>query len=294
MKKSLGVLCAFASAFIFGFTPVLGKLSYAGGSNGVTLTFLRALIALPVLYLLIRANGQTLRLSREQARHILLIGILGPAATTLLLYSSYEYLPVGISTVLHFMYPVLVSLAEMLFFHEKATPAKLTALGLCTAGVVFFLESGSVRPLGIVLALLSGVTYTYYMLGVERSSLRSLHHFKLSFYFCLIGLLVSGVFGACTKTLRFQLSAEAWLFSALVSLFVSVGAITFFQLAITRIGAAPTAILSTLEPICSVLMGLLFLHESLSPAKLAGCGLILAGVVIATRAQLRKKEAAAN
>ena len=102
MKKYLGIFVALLSAFIFGFTLMLGKLSYAGGSNGTMLAFLRAAFAIPVLFLILKWQGIPLKISKEERRALFCIAVPGPALTTVLLYSSYQYILTGIATVLHF------------------------------------------------------------------------------------------------------------------------------------------------------------------------------------------------
>lgn len=292
MKKYAGLFAAFVSALIFGVTPVLGKLSYEGGSNGITLTFLRAAFAIPLLLVILIVQKVPLRITRREAIDLLAVGILGPAATTILLYTSYQYVAVGVATILHFVYPMTVTLAGLLFFKSKVSKAKLVSLLLGAGGVILFFEKyGSVGMTGIIFALASSLSYTLYMIGVERTSLGNMYPFKLSFYFCLVSFIISGLFGVFTSNLTFALTPSAWLYSFLVSVLVSIGAITLFQIAITRIGASTTAILSTLEPITSVLLGTLILSETLSSAKVTGVVAIITSVLIITLAQVREDPA---
>ena len=57
MRKHYGVLATLLSAFIFGFTPILAKWTYVGGSNAISLTFYRSFMALPVLYIILNSRG---------------------------------------------------------------------------------------------------------------------------------------------------------------------------------------------------------------------------------------------
>ena len=282
--RSFGVLAAILSAALFGSTGILGKLSYSGGSNGVTLAFLRSAFAVPVLFLLLKRGRISLKLSRAEITALLKVGILGPAATTVLLYSSYEYISVGLATVLHFLYPVVVMVTGLVCFRERVRFAKILAVVMGFVGVLCSLDDlGQIRITGIVLALLSSVSYTVYMVGVERTALSRMHHFKLSFYVGILSMVVSSVYGLASGSLTLRLTPAAWGASFLVSMLVSVGAVTLFQMAITRVGASTTAILSTLEPITSLILGGLILSEPFSVSKGIGCVLILTSVVLVTR-----------
>lgn len=289
MKKYLGTLSAIGSALIFGFTPIWGRMSYDGGSNGIMLTFFRAAFALPVLFLILKKQHVSLKISREEIKDLLVIGALGPAMATVLLYSSYQFIETGVATVLHFSYPVVVTLAGVILFHEKVGIGKIAALLCSFCGMLMFFESGTGGNItGVILALASSIAYTIYMIGVEKTSLRGMHHFKLTFYVCCIAMVVSFTAGLFTNSITFALTPTAWIYTVLVSMFASIGAVTLLQVSIQLIGASSTAILSTLEPITSVVLGAVILSESLSSRKLIGCLFILCGVVWITVIQIRK------
>ena len=143
LQKYKGILFTILSATIFGFTPILGRITYDGGSNGITLTFLRSILALPVLYFLVRRRGLSIRVAPSEVKKILLTGVVGSALTTILLYSSYTYISVGMATTLHFVYPLVISVACVVLFKEKMTPLKICALVLATAGIFFFADKSS-------------------------------------------------------------------------------------------------------------------------------------------------------
>ncbi len=210
-------------------------------------------------------------------------GVFGAFATTVTLYMSYSYIPVGMATTLHFIYPVLVTAGCVLIFREGITIKKVLALLCGAAGTVLFLEHFSAATgsgTGIFLALLSGLFYSIHMVVMDKSGIKNMHYFKLSFYLCLFGAALSGIYGGVTGQLALHLTGQAWLFAFLVSICASVGAISLFQLGIRYTGASTAAILSTLEPITSVILGVLVLGELFTARKIAGCLCILLSVVL--------------
>ena len=114
MKRSrgLGIFYVFLSAVVFGFTPVLANLSYAGGNNGVNMALLRAVIPLPMLLVLGHMTAPGYRASGRQIGRGAMLGVL-QFGCTLMLYTSYSYIPVGIATTLHFLYPLFVMLYHL-------------------------------------------------------------------------------------------------------------------------------------------------------------------------------------
>ncbi len=280
---SKGILFTFLSAVIFGFTPILVRISYNGGANGITIAFLRAYLALPFLYALVRRHGDSLGLSPKELKTVLMLGCVGSAATTLCLYISYNYISVGMATTLHFIYPLLVSIGCVLFLHQKLLSYQKTSLLLGCAGILLFMDfhsSGSM--MGVFLALLSGVCYAFHISYMSASGIQDMYFFKLSFYLCLVMGTVCGLFGLATGNLALDMTKTACFFALMVSLLTSVGAISLLQLGIRLTGPSTAAILSTLEPITSVVLGILILHEELSVLKLLGCVLILSSVAVIT------------
>ena len=279
-----GILFTIISALIYGFTPILARIAYDGGSNGVTMTFLRAVLSLPVMVIIMRVMHIPFALDKKQIRDLVLAVGAGSTSTTILLYVSYSYIPVGMATTLHFIYPVLVSLGCVLFFRERLHVSTIAALISSTLGV--FLTAGKLQPgastTGIALSVLSGFTFAYYIICLDKSELKKMHYFKLSFYTCLVVGIVSGLYGTATGTLTFALSPKAWLYSGIVSLFVSVGAVTLLQLGIKYTGGATASILSTFEPITSVILGVLILGETLPLHKSLGILCIIASVLVIT------------
>lgn len=287
MKKVryLGFFFAAASAVFYGVQPALIRVTYDGGSNGITMTFLRSILALPFLLFLVRRQGETLKLDPGDFRRVLILGAGGSASTTILLYSSYAYIPTGVATTLHFIYPLLVTVGCVIFLREKLTAPKIFALILSTAGIACFMgRDASFHPTGLALALLSGVCYAFFAVYMSASGLKRYHHFKLTFYMCAVVGSCAGLFGAVTGQLTFDLTPEAWLFSLLVALCVGIAANSLFQLGIRYAGPSSTAILSTLEPITSVIVGCLLLGESMTGLKLVGCVCIFSGVILITLA----------
>ena len=283
MKSLKGNLFIILSACIFGFTPIMGKITYLNGSNSIMLTFLRTFFCVPVLWIILKQQKVSFKLSKTQFKQLLIISFIGSAVTTLMLYQSYNYIPVGTATTLHFVYPVFVDLGAILIFKEHLTKPKILALVIATAGISFFM-GGKIEGglLGILLALVSGLTYAFYILYLDKSSLLALHPLKLSFY---INLFVAGfvfIYGLFTGTLTLDITPMGWLLSFLVAMLCGFLGITLFQVGVKLSGGTTAAILSMFEPITSVVCGIAFLGEPITVKSVLGCALILTGVTILT------------
>jgi len=294
----MGVFFVIVSAVIFGSTPVLARFAYEEGANAATMVFLRAALALPFLVIIMKVRKIPFATSLTEARDLLLAGV-AAASATILLYSSFTYISVGETMTLQFIYPALVSLGCVLFYKEKLTRPIIVALFLSIAGVSMFYENLSYGgdterrgALGFTLAIVAGFTYAFYIIRVDKSSLKQIPTPKITLAVCICAMACSalvGLSGIAGGGLSFGLTAMGWLYAWIVALSVTLVAVVFFQLGIKRTGAPAAAILSTFEPITSVLCGALFLGEYLSFLKIIGSLCILVSVVIVARAGNEEK-----
>jgi drug/metabolite transporter (DMT)-like permease len=62
-----------------------------------------------------------------------------------------------------------------------------------------------------------------------------------------------------------------------------------FLAGLKRIGPTNAAMLSTLEPVVTILLAGWWLHETQTPLTLLGGGLILAAVLLLTQSELRRR-----
>ena len=281
---SKGKICLLLSAFLYGVAPALAKVTYNGGANGITLTFLRAFISVPLLYVIMKADKKSLKLTKQELKSVILLGVFGAAVPILLLYFSYNFISTGLATTLHFIYPLIIVLASALLYHEKMSRFKMLATVLVTLGIFLFADIETASDnIGVVLALLSGVFYSFYVIYIDHSGLDAMDYVKLTFYLMLIMSIVSFIFGIAVHGLSFHMTGQAWSFAAIISLIVTLGAMPLFQLGVRYEGASTAGIMSTFEPITSVAMGVAFLGEIVGTAQIFGVAMIMLGIVLAQK-----------
>lgn len=279
------------------------KFLYAEGCNSVSLVFYRYSLTLPVLFVMAlweqkgeRKEGQKadirklMKITTFQMQQFVVLSA-GFAVTPILLFASYNYISSGSATTIHFSYPVFVILASVFIFKEKATFTKAAAVLFCVAGLVLFYEPGqSGGVMGIVLALTSGITYTFYMMFFDRSELKFIKPFKTNFYLSLISAGLVLVFALITKTFVILPSAKAWFMAFGFSFMLTVVACVLCQVGIVLVGAQKTAVLSTFEPITSVVMGVICFHETVGIKTGLGVLFILAAVLSVTLFDKKKTQ----
>jgi len=286
MMKTKGIIITVLSAAAFGFAFTLAPMTYGvGGSNPMTLTFLRNLLCLPLFVILLKLQKIPIKVENKVLIRMLFLGCF--VTTTSFTYNmALSMIDVGMVTTLHYVYPALVMLVSVVFFKEKITLRSGMALVFVTLGVACFLLGAGVSGGGLVikgmcLAIFSGVSHTCYMLFMDRTGLKNEPPLRIALYSGFSASIVAAVFGCITGSFTFAtITTRSWMLTIAFALLCNTIALPLFQLGIKYIGPTMAAILSTMEPITGNLFGMLLLGERMTLVKVISCLLILSGVVI--------------
>jgi len=284
-ERTKGFILVILSAVVFGMIPLIVRSVNACGSNSIMTSFLRFLLSLLPLYLSVRAKKSNLKITKEEALKILLIAVCGFGGTSVLLFLSYTYIPTGMATTIHFVYPVFVIFGSILFLKQKISPMKLVCVALCFGGILLFYNGGdgALDPLGMLFAFASGITYSFYIVYLDFSGLAKMEPTRMIFYMNTFSALMVGSLAVATGSFTLDISLKGWILALLLAISVSFLAVRSFQMGVRYIGPQNAAILSTFEPITSLVVGILVYQEVLTLAGVIGCVLILSSVVITAR-----------
>lgn len=287
-----GYLFAVLSAVIYGCMPLMAAYIYADGVNSFTLVFLRNLFAVVPLALLAYRQHKTLAVPRKLLPAIGLIGALGCCITPILLFTSYGYIPSGTATVFHFAYPAIVVIGEMLFLKKKKGLFSLLSVFLCVAGICLFYSPGQALNLtGSLLAIASAFTFAAYVILLSRFDSSRVSGFLFTLYITLISCAASLAFCLVTDTLALPASSTGWGLCVLFALLVTTGAVVLFQQSAFLIGGDRASILSTLEPITSLVIGFVLFNEPMGFRVLLGSALVVLASILTALTDLKKEKA---
>ncbi len=289
-KVFRGYVYSILSAVIYGLMPLMATHIYADGVNAMTLVFLRNFLALPSLALLAYIESKTLKIKIKPFFSISILSFLGCTITPILLFSSYNYIPSGTATIFHFVYPTLVVIIGLVFLKRKMEKATLISIAFCFVGIaVFYNPQDSFHFGGAGLALMSGVTFAIYVVLLSKFESLENMGFLFSFYVALWSSIITFVLCVSTNSLLLPQSFNGWLLCALFALLVTTGAVVLFQQGTFIIGGERSAILSTLEPITGVVVGVWLLGEKCKFNIILGSVLVLAASVIITVSDIKKQ-----
>jgi drug/metabolite transporter (DMT)-like permease len=282
-RKALlkGYTMVILSALLFGCMPLITKYLYAEGINRESVVLMRNLFSLPAHFVLALCTAKSLKIPVRSVPYISILALMGCCITPLLLYGSYQYISTGTATVFHFVYPAAVVLIGLIFLRKKINPVILFAVALCVAGICMFYDpNGALNLKGSGLALISGVTFAIYIVLLSSSKYREITGFKLSFYVALVCSVAMMLVCVIGNKLIVPTTARGWILGVLLALLINVGAVVMFQKGTHYIGGERASVLSTVEPLTGVFVGVLAFDEKLTAFSVVGVILVLASCVM--------------
>jgi drug/metabolite transporter (DMT)-like permease len=194
----------------------------------------------------------------------------------------------GLATVLGNLQVVLVGVVAWMTLGERPDPRVIYAVPIVLFGVVLISgvlshsAYGADPVRGVIFGVATGFTYAGFIL-VLRQSGRDLRRpvaplFEATAWaagFALIaGLIIGDV------NLAPSWPAHAWLL--VLALSSQVVGWLLISVSLPRLPAALTSVLLTIQPVGSVLLGMVLLGEAPSALQLAGVAAIFSGIVVAT------------
>ncbi len=279
--RTKGVIYGAIAAATYGMNPLFTLPLYHAGLTPDSVLFYRYALALPILAVMIALRGQTFRLQGREVLPLAGAGLLF-SASSLFLYVSYNYMDAGIASTILFVYPILVALIMGICFHERIRALTIFCIALALLGIGLLYKGGgeTLSGLGVLFVLLSSLSYAIYIVGVNRSVLKTIPTVKLTFYALLFGLSIYVVRLDVLTALQAIPTWYLWInVIALAALPTAVSLLCTTQ-AIHCIGSTPTAILGALEPVTAVFFGVTIFHEALTVRLCIGIALILTAVTL--------------
>lgn len=277
------------SACCFGSIPILTTLAIGGGARLVDVLSWRYLIAAALLIVVSGGLAQV-RQPAKRAMPLLVLAGGGQAAIAFVSLSALRYIPAAMLTFLFYTYPAWVAVISAVRGAERITRARAIALVLSLAGIALMVGipgAGSLHPVGVLLALSSALMYAAYIPMIDHLG-RGLPPAVTSVYASGGAAVILVAVALVQGGLGVRFTPLAWGAIGTMAVVSTVLAFIAFLRGLAEIGPVRTAIMSTIEPFWTALLGGVVLGQALGPRTLAGGVCIAAAVVLLQLGQGRE------
>jgi drug/metabolite transporter (DMT)-like permease len=266
------------SALSFGSISVLTVLTTSAGVSLISAMTWRYVLAGIVLVAV--PQVRSLRsISRRKIIQLLLIGGLGQAVITYLSLHALEYISVGPLAFLFYTYPAWVALLAAVR-GERLTLIRVVALILALTGVTVMVGAPTERlnPVGVALALGSALLYSAYLPALEHVQ-RGIPALLSTFLLIAGAATAFMIAAAVSGDLRPPVGTEVWTNIILLAFVSTVIAFSSLIGGLAVLGPVRTAIIATVEPFFTAVLGVLILRNEPRSATLVG-GILIAAAVL--------------
>lgn len=277
MNKKSSRLMLVSSMAIFGtLAPFVRNI----GVSSAELSLFRAVLAASLIGIFLLVTGRKLPVKNLRKELLLLMCSGGCMAVNwILLFEAYKYTTVAIATLSYYFAPVLVTAASALLFRERLTKKNIFCFVMSTLGILLVtgitdLGSGSNNAVGILFGLGAAVLYACCILlnkfikgvgGIERTFLQ---------FLAAIAVMVPYVAFTGGVSLG-NMDGLGWVCLLVVGLVHTGITYCMYFTAVEHIPGQEVAILSYMDPLVAVVIGVAVLGEPLSAQQLIGGTMIL-------------------
>ena len=265
-------------------------------ASPVAAVWLRFLIGLLCLFPLVLKKGLLKFTSWKEVGEYTLLGFLGVTLHQWLQSTGLVTSQASTTAWIVASPPLFMVFLGWIFLKEKLNKFSLIGIGLATLGVLTVISSGNIAGLfqngfgapGDLLILLSAPNWAIYSI-LLRKVLQHESALKVTFFSILFGWILT--------SLQFLLSKEwqsittmhfyGWAGVFYLGIFCTFLAYIFYYDALQKLPSASVGAYLYIEPIVTMLVASVTLHESVTLVSVLGGALILFGISLVNRSTLK-------
>jgi drug/metabolite transporter (DMT)-like permease len=273
-----GTALVIVSGISYGSVAIFGKLAYALGIPVATLLTLRFGLAALFLWGAVFAL-RTVPVPKDRVLFVAGLGVLWAMQTTCY-FTALKTIPASLTSLLLFTFPAFVTVADH-FLGERLTWVRAGSVlaALLGTSLVIAAPVGALAPTGVAFGLLSALFYGGYILVGSRV-LRGLPPVA-STATLLTSTAICFAFAALVlRQAPPPASTQVALVVAGIVLFSTVIPILTQMEGMPEIGSSRAAIIGTLEPLVTVILATLLLHDRVTPWQLVGGAFIVTSIAV--------------
>jgi DME family drug/metabolite transporter len=284
-----------SATFLWGVSATLGRAAFTGrllssaslrpidplilSQSRTTLSFF---VLLPVLFLM--RGSRRLRLPNADIGRLVLLGVLGVAASNYFYYLAIQRTNVAIAIIVQYTAPVWVLLYMVMRGLQRATAQRVAAVALALMGIVLVIGivgSGNLHldTVGLVAAMLAAFSFAFYNVA-GHSLLERYDRWTVLLYVTGSTALFWIMVNPPWKIAAAHYSGAEWAFLLAFSLVSVLAPFSLYFAGLQHLEPTRAIVVSCLEPVFSIVIAAVVLGEVMRPLQTVGIVLVLAATLV--------------
>lgn len=277
-----GMLYAALSGMLYGSLGYFGVLILQQEHTTVSaMLFWRFFAASLIFLVLLLPSLRVLQFSFKEAFYAFSGGALFYVGSAAFYFMAAKYIGIGLSMVLFFTYPVMVSVLNWLFHKHTATLYDYISFLFIIIGSLLLVDVANITfdIYGIGLSLLGALSYALYIV-FSKKQIKSLTPLFSSFLVSAGSTALFFLLAQWEGSFFISVSSITWLNILGIGVISTALPMLLLLLALKYVGSTKASIVSVLEPVISVFVGILAFGEAITFLQGIGVIAILSGALI--------------
>ncbi len=259
----------------------MGKVAILHGATSADIHFARFVIVTAFFIIYMRIKKISWKVGKKNTISLLLLGFVCYGNVALFFFLAMKTISPAVGELLLYTYPAMVAIGSHFFLGDRLNKGKIVPLiiALCGCLLVLYAPVTKVNARGVIFALLTALCYSGYIIG-NKKTLEHVSPVVSTAYMAACCMIYFLVFGLTTKTLTFTYDPISFSTMLVLAFWCTIIGILSFLKGLVLLGATTASIVSTFEPVFTLLISSIFLHDPITWVQITGGGLILGGVLL--------------
>lgn len=280
----IATLLVALSGVLYGFLGFLGTKVTDDNISISTMLFWRFFIALLwiVSFTLLKKEKISIGSSNKKTLlSVLIFGSIFYSGGSAFYFLASENAGTGLAMVIFFCYPVFVALFAWVTQRSKINVFSVTSLLAIIIGLMFLKGRGdaAVNLAGIIYAVAAALFYGSYVIS-SKFNADALPSNLLTITVCLGNTVIFLILSLATKSFAVPDSLNTWLYILALGIFATAVPIQLLLDGLRHVSSLKASILSVLEPVVTLIVGVIFLSETVSSLQIFGVFVVLCAAIL--------------
>lgn len=279
-----GTLLVALSGMLYGIMAYFGVQLFQQHMSVENMLFWRffvAMLCMAIPVFILKRTESELLVSRTAMLKIIVFAAVSYSGSSGFYFLACQHIGTGVAMVIFFSYPIFVTLLAWFLSKWKISKTTLLSLFAVVLGLILLKGKGenTLNVLGIALGMIAALFYAIYVYGSQHTT-KTMDSKLLTLLICMGNSFIFFIYSYCTGTFFIPHTYHAWIDILALGILATALPIQLLLDGLKYISPIKASILSVLEPIVTIVIGLWLLNESISLLQSLGIMIVLLGAIL--------------